>query len=138
MNVAVVQVAEISMRRAMPGVMALLLVVGGEAAAQAYHPASLDRFEQAPPRVLGLSPMFVRALHQEHEMDLQALDAFGGKPRADALRPLERPGPWTLYGRLGFANFQNQLDPDRSGVRFSWRRTGPSLGKISIGIHRRF
>jgi hypothetical protein len=129
----------IAMRSARPGLMALLLVVAVGAAAQAYRPASLDRVEQAPPHLLGLSPSAVRALNQEREMDLQALDAFGGKRRADGLRPLERPESWTLYGRFGLLNFQNQPDPDSSGMRFSWRRTGPGLGgKIYVGIHRRF
>jgi hypothetical protein len=78
-------------------------------------------------------------LNQEHEKDLQALDAFGGKRRADGLRPLERPESWMLYGRFGLLNFQNQLDPDNSGMRFTLRRTGPGLGgKIYVGIHRRF
>jgi hypothetical protein len=107
------------MRRVMPGVMALLLVVVGEAAAQAYHPASLDRFEQA-------------------DMDLQALDAFGER-RAERFRSLERSDGWRLYGRFGLLNFQNEPDPNGSGIRVSWRRTGPALGtKIYVGIHRRF
>ena len=73
-------------------------------------------------------------------MDLQALDAFSGKRRgAEGLRPLERPEPWTLYGRLGLLNFQNQLAPDSSGTQLSLRRTGPGLGgRIYIGIRRRF
>ena len=127
--------AGIAMRSTKPGVMALLLVVAMalllvvavDAAAQAYPPASLERIEQAPPHVLGFSPPAVR------EMDLQALDAFAGKRRAEGLRPLERPGPWTL----GLLNFQNQLDEDGSGRRL--RRTGPELGgQIYVGIHRRF
>jgi len=52
---------------------------------------------------------------------------------------LERPGIWTLYGRFGVVNSQDQLGPESSGVLFTWRRTGPGLGgKISVGIHRRF
>jgi hypothetical protein len=102
------------MRRVMPGVMALLLVVAGEAAAQTYRPASLD------------------------DMDLQALDAFGER-RAERFRPLERSEGWRLYGRFGLLNFQNEPDPNGSGIRVSWRRTGPALGtKIYVGIHRRF
>ena len=114
------------MRSAKPGVMAVLLAVALEAAAQAYRPASLEPFEQVPPRL-------------QHEMDLQALDAFAGKRTARDLRSSERPGPWTLYGRLGLLNFQNALEPDSSGLRFTWRRTGPRLGgRIYVGIHRRF
>jgi hypothetical protein len=112
------QAAGILMRRVMPGVMALLLVVAREAAAQAYHPASLER--------LG------------HDMDLQALDAFGER-RAERFGPLERYKGWRLYGRFGLLNFQNEPDPSGSGIRVSWRRTGPALGaKIYVGIHRRF
>ena len=122
------------MRRVMPGVMALLLVVAGEAAAQAYHPVSLDRFEQAPPHVLAGSASAIRALG----MDLQALDAFA-EGRAERFGPLERSEGWRLYGRFGLLNFQNEPDPNGSGIRVSWRRTGPALGtKIYVGIHRRF
>jgi hypothetical protein len=120
--------AGIAMRSARPGVMALLLVAAVEVAAQ-----------QAPPHVLVLSsPSAIRAMNLEREMDLEALDAFGGKGRADALRPLEQPPTWTLYGGFGVVNFRNQLEPDSSGVHFSWRRTGPRLGKISVGLYRRF
>jgi len=105
------QAAGILMRRVMPGVMALLLAVAGEAAAQAYHPASLERFEQAPP----------------------------GERRAERFGPLERSEGWRLYGRFGLLNFQNEPDPNGSGIRINWRRTGPALGtKIYVGIHRPF
>ena len=128
--------AKIPMRRVMPGVMALLLVAAGEAAAQAYRPASLDQFEQAPPHVLAQSPSAIRALG--HDMDLQALDAFG-EQRAGRFSSLERSKGWRLYGRFGLLNFQDELDPDGGGVQVSWRRTGPALGaKIYVGIHRRF
>jgi hypothetical protein len=135
--------AGIAMRSAKPGVMALLLVAAVEAAAQAYRPASLDGVERAPPHVLGLSPSAVRALHQEHEMDLQAFDGFdgfGGKRRADGIRVLERPAPWTLYGRFGLVKFQNELDPHSSGMQLTWRNTGPGLGgkKLFVGLRRSF
>ena len=124
------------MRRVRPGVMALLLAVAGEAAAQAYHPASLERFEQAPPHVLAHSPSAIRALG--HDMDLQALDAFAER-RAERFGPLERSEGWRLYGRFGLLNFQDEADPNGSGIRVSWRRTGAALGtKIYLGIHRRF
>ena len=124
------------MRRIMPGVMALLLVVAGKAAAQAYHPAALERFEQAPPHVLAHSPSAIRALG--HDMDLQALDAFAER-RAERFGSLERSEGWRLYGRFGLLNFQDEPDPNGSGIRVSWRRTGAALGtKIYLGIHRRF
>jgi hypothetical protein len=113
------------MRSTRPAVMALLLVVAAGAAAQSLRPGSLDRLGQAAER--------------EHEIDLQALDAFEGKRSAEGFRPLERPGPWTLYGRLGLLNFKNQLEPEGSGMQYSWRRTGPGLGgRLYVGLHRRF
>ena len=116
--------------------MVLLLMVAGEVAAQTYHPASLDRFEQAPPHLLANSPSAIRALG--HDMDLQALDAFGER-RAERSGPLERSEGWRLYGRFGLLNFQNEPDPNGSGIRVNWRRTGPALGtKIYVGIHRPF
>jgi len=130
------QAAGIPVRRVRPGVMALLLAVTGEAAAQAYHPASLERFEQAPPHVLAHSPSAIRALG--HDMDLQALDVFAER-RAERFGPLERSEGWRLYGRFGLLNFQDEPDPNGSGIRVSWRRTGPELDtKIYLGIHRRF
>jgi hypothetical protein len=124
------------MRSAKPGVEALRLV----AVMAMLLVAALEAAAQAPPHVLGFSPPAVRALDQEHAMDLQALDAFSGKRRGtEGLSPLERPEPWTLYGRLGLLNFQNQLAPDSSGTQLSLRRTGPGLGgRIYIGIRRRF
>ncbi|TMI22251.1 MAG: hypothetical protein E6H38_00205, partial [Betaproteobacteria bacterium] len=100
------------MRRIMPGVMALLLAVAGEAAAQAHHPASLERFEQAPPHVLAHSPSAIRALG--HDMDLQALDAFAER-RAERFGSLERSEGWRLYGRFGLLNFQDEPDANSSG-----------------------
>jgi hypothetical protein len=124
------------MRVVRPGVTALLLVVTAEAAAQAYHPASLERFEQAPSYVLAQSPSAIGALG--HDMDLQALAAFDER-RAERSGPLERSERWRLYGRFGLLNFQNELDPSGGGVQVSWRRAGPALGtKIYVGIHRRF
>src|SRR2546428_13867293 len=97
------QAAGIPVRRVMPGVMALLLVVAGEAAAQAYRPAALERLEQAPPHVLAHSPSAIRALG--HDMDLQALDAFAER-RAERFGSLERSEGWRLYGRFGLLNFR--------------------------------
>ena len=73
---------EIAVRLAMPGVMALIAVCASEAAAQAYTPQALERFEAAPPLALRLSPSGVRELDELHGVDM-----FGGKRRLD---PLER------------------------------------------------
>jgi len=69
------------------------------------------------------------------------LSAFAGKRRIDGFtESVEKPKPWTFYGRLGVLNFQNELEPERSnGMRFTLRRTGPRLtGRVYIGIHRSF
>ena len=72
-------------------------------------------------------------------MDLQAINAYAGKRRADGVRTVERPGRWMLFGRLGPMNITNQLDTGSDGVRFTLRRNSHGLGgKIYIGIHRNF
>jgi hypothetical protein len=94
-----------------------------------------------PSVVMQLSPSGVRALHQEFDDDFQELDAFGGARRDRFMRSIQpTPKYWTMYGRLGLLNFQNELkDQDNAGTRWSLRRSGPKLtGKIYIGIHRRF
>ena len=117
-----ISLKRIAARSAGPGVAALLLALAAQAAAQA--PAPLDRIGQA---------------RWEHERDLQALEVFAGRRRAEGARALGRPGPWTLYGRLGLLHFQNHLDTQEGATRFTLRRTGPGLGtKIYVGIHRRF
>jgi hypothetical protein len=53
----------------------------------------------------------------------------------------QRPQAWTLFGRLGAINYQNQLDRDSgSGGQFTLKRSGPSIGgtRIYVGIRRRF
>ena len=88
-----------------------------------------DARAQVPSKVHAFSPSSFRE-REEEAMDLQAMKGP---------RPVERPGPWTLYGRLGVVNFQNRPDHDGGGLRFDWRRTGPGLGgKIYVGIQRRF
>ena len=99
--------AEIAVRLAMAGVMALLAACA------------------APP----LAP--------------DSVDLFGGKRRFDPVdRSLEqRPQAWTLFGRLGAINYQNQLDRDSgSGGEITLKRSGPSIGgaRISFGLRRRF
>jgi len=124
----------------MPGVMALLLAVAADAAAQGIGEAPAAW--SMPPLALGLSSSGVRALNEEFEADLQALNSYGGGRRADRYTTgsIEKPKPWMVYGRLGIFNFQNELEPSRSdGARISFRRTGPKLaGRYYIGIHRTF
>jgi hypothetical protein len=104
--------AEIAVRVAMAGVMALLAACA------------------APPLALEFD-------------DPHGVDLFGGKRRVDPFdRSLEqRPQAWTLFGRLGAINYQNQLDRDSgSGGQFTLKRSGPSIGgsRISFGFRRRF
>jgi hypothetical protein len=115
----------------MRGAMALLLVAAPTSFAQSL-----------PPLALALSPEGVRALDQDFNEQLQALDAFGRKQSMDRFKDggYERVKRWTLYGRLGIFNFQDALDPSRSeGAQITFRRTGPKLtGRYYIGIHRTF
>ena len=74
---------------------------------------------------------------------LHGVDLFGGKRRVDPFdRSLEqRPQAWTLFGRLGVINYQNQLDRDSgSGGQLTLKRSGPGIGgtRISFGLRRRF
>jgi len=98
--------------------------------------------DSMPPLALGLSSDGVRALNDQFDRDLRALNAFGGRSRMDRyVSPgPEKPRHWTVYGRLGVFNFQDYVDQSRSdGMRFTLRRTGPKLtGRIYIGIHREF
>ena len=130
--------AKITVRRILPGLTALLLAVAGEAAAQVYHPAELDRVEQAPPLVLRHSPDAMRVL--EPDMDLRALNGGYGNRRPAAAVNVERLQRWTLYGRYQLLNFKNELDPQSTGVQFTWRRTGPGSSgkKLFVGISRNF
>jgi len=72
------------------------------------------------------------------------LELFGGKRRFDPFdRSLEqRPQAWTLFGRFGVINYQNQLDRDdgSGGPNQPSGAQGPSIGgaRISVGIRRRF
>jgi hypothetical protein len=121
--------------------MALLLALSSVAQAQTPRPEPINRLESAPSLVLALSPGQIRKLSVEFDEDLRALDAFAGAPDADRIsRSPERPGRWTLYGRLGLLNFRNQMDEaDEDGMRFGLKRSGPRLtGKIYVGIHRRW
>ena len=127
-------------RIAIPWMAATLLVVSAEAAAQAFEAAA---GASMPSVVLRISPDFARALDQEFARQALALDAFDGKSRVDryARAQLEKPVPWTFYGRFGMVNFQNRLEPQRfDGVQFSFRRTGPNpgVGRYYVGIHRQF
>ena len=119
---------------------AVLALMPRVAAAQSRHPDAFERAD-APALMQGFSAAQVRGLDRELEEDLRVLSAFAGKRRIDGFtESVEKPKPWTFYGRLGVLNFQNELEPERSnGMRFTLRRTGPRLtGRVYIGIHRSF
>jgi len=52
----------------------------------------------------------------------------------------ERRTPWTMYGRIGVFNFQNELGADQdASTRFSLKRTGPALtGKVYVGLRKQW
>ena len=109
------------------GVLALLLAVAAQAAAQ------------APSHALALSPSAVHAFAHENAIHLQILDVVGGKRRAGKLTATQaRPEGWTLFGRVGRLRFTNQIDSS-DGTHFSLRGSSHGLqGNLYIGIHRRF
>ena len=136
-------VIDIAVRITTQSIVALLLVVAAEAAAQGLPGAEGPVGMSMPSLALGLSPAGVRALNEDLDNDLRALDAFGKKPNMDRFKDggYEKAKPWTMYGRLGVLNFQETLDPSRSegGGNITFRRTGPKLtGRYYIGIHRTF
>ena len=122
------------------GVMGILLATA-ECLAQGFA-LGAPIANSMPHLALGLSADGVRALNDQFDEDLRALNAFGGRSRMDRyVSPApEKPRHWTVYGRLGVFNFQDYVDQSRSeGVRLTLRRTGPKLtGRIYIGIHREF
>jgi hypothetical protein len=141
------KLAKTAKRLAVPCTAALALLFAGELAAQVYQPddfTHLDSLHSAPPLAMGLSgSSILRALDDERLQRLRTLEPFrGGKRAIDRFsdQVLERPKPWTLYGRLGVLNFQNPIEPrGDEGLRFTLRSTGPRLtGRIYIGIHREF
>ena len=131
---------EVAVEIARLGLTAALLVIAVDASAQAYSPAALEPVGLATPHEFGLSASAVQALGRDNEMTLLALDMFGVKPRSKGrVQASDRPGPWTIYGRLGILSVQNQLSGDSAGMQFGLRSVGPTLGsKIHIGLLRRF
>ena len=143
------RVVDISVARlTIPALAVLLFLAAFDCAAQGFGEARAAT--SMPSLALGLSSSGLRALHDEVEDDLRILNSdsglnsfsFGGGRRADqsTAGSFEKPKPWTMYGRLGIFNFQNELDPSRSeGARITFRRSGPKLtGRYYIGIHRTF
>ena len=86
-------------------------------------------------------------ISQESLMNLQSrleglvsVDAFGeqraSENRAVPLGAQRLPG-WMLFGRLGVFNYQNELGRDPNDFNsFSFHRSGPKLGRFTIGIRR--
>lgn len=134
------QAVDNAVRIAMPGVMVTLLVATADAAAQSFEPLP---GVQLPSSVLRISPDAVRAFDRQLADEARSLGAFDGRSRVDrySRAQIEKPVPWTFYGRLGVVNFQNRLEPQRfDGVQVTLKRTGPNmgLGRFYVGIHREF
>jgi hypothetical protein len=89
-----------------------------------------------------LAPNWVRGFSNPLEIGLDnepALNTLAQPRRADRSSSLpERPTPWTLYGRVGVLNFQNELGAEQ-GTRLGLKRTGPALsGKVYFGIRKQW
>jgi len=124
------------------GIIAMLLALAPRVAAAQFSPGSgsnpFDRAD-APALALSFGGGPVRSFERDMQADLYALGAFAGRKSVDRYERVEaeRPQPWQFYGRLGPMYFQNRLYSSDSGMQFSFRGTGPSLGgRIYIGIHR--
>jgi hypothetical protein len=124
------------------GIIVMLLALAPRVAAAQFNPGfgsnPFDR-DAAPALALSFGGGQVRSLERDMQADLYVLGAFSGRKSVDRYERVEaeRPQPWQFYGRLGPMYFQNRLDSSDSGVQFSFRRSGPSLGgRIYIGIHR--
>jgi hypothetical protein len=122
---------------------ALLLAVPAACLAQMYRPDRLSGIDAGPGLSLNLSASSVHALNAEFDDDFRALDAFGGGKRGMDRFPRAfdpAPSTWKFYGRFYLVNFQNQLGDPQSGMRFTWRRTGPGIptSRIYFAFHRQF
>ena len=119
------------------------LLFASEASAQMYRPEPLEPVPTERLQAPGLSSSGIHALDGQFDQDrdLFAFQIFGGGRRLDNLNhshPIDRPGPWVLYGRVYLLNFQNQLS-EEPGISIGFKRTGPSIaGRIYIGIRKRF
>jgi hypothetical protein len=126
------------------GIIAMLFALAPRVAAAQFNPGfgsnPFDR-DNAPALALSFGGGSVRSFERDMQADLNALGAFSGRKSVDRFErsEVERPQPWQLYGRLGPMFFQNRLYSSDSGMQFSFRGTGPSLGgRIYIGIHRTY
>ena len=94
--------------------LALATLLPGQALAQNYRPHEFERYSEAA------------RLEVADEFDLR------GERRATSRKELERQsGAWKMYGRLGPVSVEQD-----DGVTL--RRTGPKLGRLTIGIRKRF
>ena len=95
-----------------------------------------EQVEFAPKFAHAFSNPLGIVLDNEH-----ALSALAQARRADRSSGLpERPTPWTMYGRVGVLNFQNELGAEQgASTRFTLNRTGPALsGKIYVGLRKQW
>ena len=101
------------------GIFLVLAAIPGQALAQIYRPHGFDRSNDAVQLEIAV---------QERE----EFDVFGER-RANKER---QSGSWTMFGRLGIINFEKQAGVPDDG--FTLKRSGPKLGRLTIGIRRRF
>ena len=50
----------------------------------------------------------------------------------------EKAPRWTVFGRAGFMNYQNEVGSQDDLGGFGIKRTGPKLGTLTFGIRREF
>ena len=95
-------------------VLALAAMLPGQALAQFYRPHEVERSNEAA--LLEIEDGF---------------DAFGER-RARARKELERQSKsWIMFGRLGPVRFEKDDE-------LTFKRGGPKLGRLTIGIRKRF
>ena len=90
----------------------------GQALAQVYRPHGFDRSDNAA----------------QLELEIEAREGFDafGERRAKTNKEKERPSEaWTMFGRLGLVSVEKDDG-------FTLKRSGPKLGRLTIGIRKRF
>lgn len=101
--------------------LALAAMLPGQALAQLYRPHGFDSSNEV-----------VRLEIEE------GFDAFGDRPAGSPgnAKKERQSGAWTMFGRLGLVSFETRAGHPDDG--FTLRRSGPKLGRLTIGIRKRF
>jgi hypothetical protein len=122
-------------------VSAMALGWSGACHSQMYRPDRGSAFLDAPEGNLALSSAQIDALNAELDEDFRQLDAFAKRRGMNRLPDAAQLyGEWKLYGRFYLVNFQHKMEDADASTRFTWRRSGPRVGKarIFILLHRQF